>query len=101
MSCILFLAVIFHCVLLDICYDCLLSVYLSSTCQLGHVFSLSHPSLPTGKFFSWHVLSLCRTPGVLQRLGRAVMPCRHRAAWLFVSCLFKSLLAAVLRLSAQ
>lgn len=99
-SCILFLAVIFHCVLLDICYGCLLSLStwallvsldMSSVCLI-HLCLLG--SFLVGMF------SMHRTIGALQRLGRAVMPCRHRAAWLFVSCLFKSSLAAVFRLSA-
>lgn len=58
-SCILFLAVIFHCVLLDICYGCLLS--LSTWALLVSLdmcsVCLIHLWLPTGKFFSWRVLT--------------------------------------------
>lgn len=80
-----------------VCFLCLLELYLSAwTCvqSVSSIFDCLLGSFLVGMF------SLRRTTGALRRLGRAVMPCRHRAGWLFVSCLFKSSLAAVLRLSA-
>lgn len=74
------------------------SVYLSSPCRLGHVFSPSYPSLsallaslPVG------VSSLCRPAGALHRPGRPKLPRRRAAGWLLLSRRFGSSRAAVFR----